>query len=102
VESVSLQTLGKELATEGETCRMLRHGAMEGSIETGDVRHIRKSIHGSPNHIERWRQMQRREANSFGELSQNLGRDSLMLAQSRSAVNDSMTDSQRMWQRRFS
>src|SRR5690242_9471127 len=90
MESVALETLVEELATEWQTRSKVGNRAMERCIKAGNVWHIGKNLYCTFQHVECRRHMEGSKTNSAFELGHHLRCDSLMFAQSRTAVDDAV------------
>ena len=68
MKSIATNALLREAARQGERLRKIGLGAMEGRVEAGDLRYLRRGVHDRADGGEVVRLMQRCERLEFGEV----------------------------------
>ena len=68
MEAVAPDTGFSQLRGQREHLRQRRIAAVEGGIEAGDLRKLRRALHQAPDRRQVMRLVQRRERNQFLEL----------------------------------
>ena len=93
MEPVAADTLFAEAPREGECLGKIRLAAVEGRVEAGDLRNLRRSLHNRPDRREVMRLMQGRQRLELREVAKHRLGHPDRRAVVEAAVNHAVTES---------